>query len=78
MLTPTGEVIQDRHSPNSSVRGIYIATRQGVEKFVQPENTFLVGIDGAQFVFLRQTSKSGDLLIMRTKSLTELQRVPPS
>jgi hypothetical protein len=82
LLTPAGEVIQDLHSPTPSVRGIYVARTSRIEKFSQPQNMSLAGMDGgSEFVFLSQTNSTGDFLIIRVKSLAELPNpaklVPP-
>lgn len=76
LLTPNGEIVQDLHSPTPTVRGIYLAGGGGrVEKFGQPQNASLVGMDGSEFVFLTQINTAGDFLITRIKSLAELHSI---
>jgi hypothetical protein len=75
LLTPTGEVVQDLHSPTPSVRGIYLASTSRIERFSQPQNVSLVGMDGSEFVFLSPTNTTGDFLIIRVKALPELQNL---
>jgi hypothetical protein len=75
LLTPTGDIIQDLHSPTSGVRGIYIVEHRRVEKLGPPQDASLIGIDGEELVFLRQINKTGDFLITRVNSLTELQGI---
>jgi len=70
LLTRRGEVIQDLHSITPGVRGIYRVHHRRTKRFGQPQGAFLVGIDGAEFVFLRQTN-SADFLMIRVKSLAE-------
>jgi hypothetical protein len=76
LLTPTGEVVQDLHSPTPTVRGIYLASTSRIERFRQPQNVSLLGMDGSEFVFLSQTNTAGDFLIIRVRSLAELQNLP--
>jgi hypothetical protein len=73
LLTPIGEVIEDLHSPTPSIRGIYLVDHRRIEKLAQPQNASFVGMDGTEFVFLRQINKADDFLITRIKSLTQLQ-----
>ena len=63
LLTPTGEVVQDLNSPTPAVRGIYLAGSSRVERFRHPQNAYLAGMDGSEFVFLTQTNTAGDSLI---------------
>jgi hypothetical protein len=75
LLTPTGEVVQDLNSPTPAVRGIYLAGSSRIERFSHPQNAYLAGMDGSEFVFLTQTNAAGDFLITRMKSLAELQNM---
>jgi len=75
ILTPAGEVVQDLHSPTPGVRGIYLARGDGIERFSQPQDVFLAGMDGSEFVFLRQTNSTGDFRMIRVTSLAGLQNL---
>lgn len=69
LLTPSGEVVQDLYSPTPGVGGIYLASGRRIEKISPPPNTFLAGMDGSEFVFVRFGNKIGDFSVIRVTSL---------
>lgn len=60
LLMPTGEIIQDLLSPTPNAWGIYIVKNNRVERLRHPQNAFLVGIDGSEFVFVSKTKDMRD------------------
>jgi hypothetical protein len=77
LLTPTGQVVQDLHSPTPSVHGIYLASTHHIEKHGQPQSASLVGMDGSEFVFVGQTNTTGNFPVFRLTSLTDLEKLVP-
>ena len=70
VLTPANEVVQILQSPTPGVRGIYLARGRCIEKIGPPPPGLLAGMDGSEFVFVRNGNKIGDFSITRVKSLT--------
>jgi hypothetical protein len=75
LLTPGGDVVQDLHSPTPGVRGLYLSNARHSERINPPQNASLAGMDGSEFVFLRRDNATDDFLIIRIKSLAELQKL---
>jgi hypothetical protein len=71
LLIPSGEIIQDLHSPTAGVQGIYLVEHRRIEKVRQPQNVSLVGVDASEFVFVSPVNQAGDFLVRRVKSLTD-------
>jgi hypothetical protein len=73
VLTPSDEIVQVLQSPTPGVGGIYLASGRRIERISPPPNGLLVGMDGSEFVFVRNGNEPGDFVVVRKTSIAELR-----